>query len=105
MSAERAYGPRARDLGPGAGIVVATPTAPGEYRFTLREIRRRLHPQLPKTPVWAYDDGSGLGGQAGSFGMAIAAQTGTPVQVSYTHCHIVEHEDNDMMQSFTVLPH
>ena len=20
------------------------------------------------------------------------------------HCHIVEHEDNDMMQSFTVLP-
>ena len=70
---------------PGAGIVVATPAAPGEYRFTLRQIHRRLHPQLPKTPVWAYDDGSGLGGQAGSFGMAIAAQTGTPVQVSYTH--------------------
>jgi hypothetical protein len=70
---------------PGAGIVVATPVAPGTYHFTLREIRRRLHPQLPKTPVWAYDDGSGLGGQAGSFGMAIAAQTGTPVRVSYTH--------------------
>jgi spore coat protein A, manganese oxidase len=70
---------------PGAGIVVASQVAPGQYHFTLRQIRRRLHPQLPKTPVWAYDDGSGLGGQAGSFGMAIAAQTGTPVQVSYTH--------------------
>ena len=69
---------------PGAGIVVATPAAPDAYRYALRQIRRRLHPQLPKTPVWAYD-GSGLGGQAGSFGMAIAAQTGTPVQVSYTH--------------------
>ena len=70
---------------PGAGIVVASQVAPGQYHFTLRQIRRRLHPQLPKTPVWAYDDGSGLGGQAGSFGMAIAAQTGTPIQVSYTH--------------------
>ena len=70
---------------PGAGIVVASPVAPGQYHFTLRQIRRRLHPQLPKTPIFAYDDGSGLGGQAGSFGMAIAAQTGTPVQVSYTH--------------------
>jgi spore coat protein A, manganese oxidase len=70
---------------PGAGIVVATPAAPDAYRFALRQIRRRLHPQLPKTPLWAYDDGSGLSGQAGSFGMAIAAQTGTPVQVSYTH--------------------
>ncbi|HMD95128.1 MAG TPA: multicopper oxidase domain-containing protein [Trebonia sp.] len=70
---------------PGAGIVVATPAAPDRYHFTLRQIRRRLHPQLPKTPVWAYDDGSGLSGQAGSFGMAIAAQTGTPIGVSYTH--------------------
>jgi spore coat protein A len=69
----------------GAGIVVATPVTPGEYHFTLRQIRRRLHPQLPRTPVWAYDDGSGLGGQAGSFGMVIAAQTGTPVRVSHTH--------------------
>ena len=70
---------------PGSGIVVASPAAPNRYHFTLRQISRRLHPQLPKTPIFAYDDGSGLGGQAGSFGMAIAAQTGTPVQVSYTH--------------------
>ncbi len=70
---------------PGAGIVVASPVAPDQYHFTLRQISRRLHPQLPKTPVWAYDDGSGLSGQAGSFGMAIAAQTGTPIQVSYAH--------------------
>ena len=24
------------------------------------EISRQLHPQLPPTPIWAYDDGSGL---------------------------------------------
>jgi spore coat protein A len=70
---------------PGAGIVVATPTAPNTYHFNLKQIKRKLHPQLPATPIWAYDDGSGLHGQAGSFGMAIAARTGTPINVSYTH--------------------
>jgi spore coat protein A len=44
-----------------------------------------LHPELPPTPIWAYDDGSGLAGQAGSFGMAVVAQSGTPLQVSFTH--------------------
>ena len=42
-------------------------------------------PELPPTPLWAYDDGTGLGAQAGSFGMAIAAETGAPLQVSYTN--------------------
>lgn len=70
---------------PGNGIIVAAPVAPDRYSFTLREIRRQLHPDLPATPVWSYDDGSGLTGQAGSFGIVIAATTGTPVQVSYTH--------------------
>jgi spore coat protein A, manganese oxidase len=70
---------------PGSGIVVATPIGPGRYAFTLREIRRRLHPDLPLTPVWAYDDGSGLAGQAGSFGMVLAAQSGTPLRASYTN--------------------
>jgi spore coat protein A, manganese oxidase len=70
---------------PGAGIVVATPTGHNRFSFTQREIRRRLHPDLPPTPVWAYDDGSGLAGQAGSFGMALVAQSGTPVRVSYTN--------------------
>ena len=56
-----------------------------QYAFTLREISRQLHPQLPPTPFWAYDDGSGLGGQAGSFGMAVAAQSGTPVRASFTN--------------------
>ena len=69
---------------PGAGIVVATPSGMNEYAFTLREIARQLHPNLPPTPFWAYDDGSGLGGQAGSFGMAVAAQSGTALDVSYT---------------------
>jgi spore coat protein A, manganese oxidase len=69
---------------PGAGIVVATPSGMNQYVFTLREIARHLHPNLPPTPFWAYDDGSGLGGQAGSFGMAVAAQTGTPLDISYT---------------------
>ncbi|MGC2354104.1 MAG: multicopper oxidase domain-containing protein, partial [Candidatus Udaeobacter sp.] len=55
-----------------------------QYAFTQREIARQLHPQLPPTPFWAYDDGSGLGGQAGSFGMAVVAQSGTPLDISYT---------------------
>jgi spore coat protein A len=71
---------------PGHGIVVASPAGGANtYAFTLREISRQLHPQLPPTPFWAYDDGSGLAGQAGSFGMAVVAQSGTPVQASFTH--------------------
>ncbi len=70
---------------PGAGIVVAKPSGPGQYSFSQVQIARRLHPHLPPTPLWAYDDGSGLEGQAGSFGMAILAQSGAPLQVSYTH--------------------
>jgi spore coat protein A len=70
---------------PGRGIVVATSTGTSRYSFTQREIRRRLHPDLPPTPVWAYDDGSGLAGQAGSFGMVLVAQSGTPLRVSYTN--------------------
>ena len=69
---------------PGAGIVVATPSGINQYAFTQREIARQLHPNLPPTPFWAYDDGSGLGGQAGSFGMAVVAQSGTALDVSYT---------------------
>src|SRR6266536_5913623 len=70
---------------PGAGIVVATPSGMNQYAFTQTEIARQLHPALPPTPLWAYDDGSGLAGQAGSFGMAVVAQSGTPLQVSYTN--------------------
>jgi spore coat protein A len=73
---------------PGAGLVVArpsAPTAPNTYAFTQREISRQLHPQLPATPLWAYDDGSGLGGQAGSFGMVVVAQSGTPVDMTFTN--------------------
>jgi spore coat protein A, manganese oxidase len=70
---------------PGAGIVVARPIGLNQYGFTLTQIEKKLHPQLPPTPLWAYDDGSGLGGQAGSFGMAVIAQTGTPLQVTFRH--------------------
>jgi spore coat protein A len=74
---------------PGRGIVVATPRGvqPGltTYAFTQTQIARQLHPQLPPTPLWAYDDGSGLAGQAGSFGMAIVARTGTPLQIDFTN--------------------
>jgi spore coat protein A len=70
---------------PGDGIVVATPTGANHYDFTQIEIARQLHPNLPPTPLWAYDDGSGLGGQASSFGMAVVAQSGTPLDVSYTN--------------------
>ena len=70
---------------PGAGIVVATPSGTNQYSFTQTQITRQLHPQLPPTPLWAYDDGSGLTGQAGSFGMAVVAQSGTPLTVNFTH--------------------
>jgi spore coat protein A, manganese oxidase len=70
---------------PGDGIVVATPRAPGRYAFEQVEITRTLHPDLPPTTLWAYDDGSGLDGQAGSFGMALVARTGTPLEVSFTN--------------------
>jgi spore coat protein A, manganese oxidase len=70
---------------PGTGIVVATPSGAGRYAFTQRAIFRRLHPELPPTPIWAYDDGSGLAGQAGSFGMAVAAQKGVPLQIDFTN--------------------
>ena len=70
---------------PGAGIVVASSSTPNEYSFTQTQITRQLHPQLPPTPVWAYDDGSGLAGQAGSFGLAVVAQSGTPVTARFTH--------------------
>jgi spore coat protein A, manganese oxidase len=68
---------------PGAGIVVATPSGNNEYSFVQRQISRQLHPQLPPTPLWAYDDGSGLAGQAGSFGMAVVGQSGTALDVSF----------------------
>ena len=64
---------------PGAGIVVAAPSELNSYAFTQRQISRQLHPDLPPTPFWAYDDGSGLAGQAGSFGMALVAQSGIPL--------------------------
>jgi len=69
---------------PGNGIVVATPSGMNQYAFTQTEIMRQLHPHLPPTPFWAYDDGSELAGQAGSFEMALVAETGTPIDVSYT---------------------
>jgi spore coat protein A len=70
---------------PGSGIVVAAQSGTNRYSFTQTEISRHLHPQLPPTPLWAYDDGSGLAGQSGSFGIAVLAQAGTPLDVSFTH--------------------
>jgi spore coat protein A len=70
---------------PGAGIVVASPSGLNRYSFTQTGITRRLHPQLPPTPLWAYDDGSGLTGQAGSFGMAVVARSGTPLDINFTN--------------------
>jgi spore coat protein A, manganese oxidase len=74
---------------PTEGIRVATPSATNafggpEYWFTQKEISRQLHPSLPETPLWAYD-GPGIGDQEGSFGMAVAAQTGTPVTMRFTN--------------------
>jgi spore coat protein A, manganese oxidase len=68
---------------PGAGLVVAALSGPNTLSFTQVQINRQLHPQLPPTPLWAYDDGSRLVGQAGSFGMVVVAQAGTPINVSF----------------------
>ena len=65
---------------PGDGIVVATERTRRVFVHAEPDLPRQLHPQLPPTPFWAYDDGSGLDGQAGSFGMAVVAQSGTPVR-------------------------
>lgn len=70
---------------PGAGIAVAAMSGANAYSFSQVQIERRLHPQLPMTPLWAYDDGSGLVGQAGSFGMAVVAHTGVPLTMTFTH--------------------
>jgi len=69
---------------PGSGIVVAAERN-GRYAFTQKLITRQLHPELPPTPLFAYDDGSGLGGQAGSLGPAIIAQRGKGIDVSFTN--------------------
>jgi spore coat protein A, manganese oxidase len=68
---------------PGDGIIVKS--GADAYAFTQRAIARRLHRDLPATPIWAYDDSSGLGGQAGSFGTVIVAHKGTPLDVSFTN--------------------
>ncbi len=70
---------------PGAGIVVAAPSGSNHYSFRQTQISRQLSPHLPPTPFWAYDDGSGLAGQAGSFGMAVVGQSGTPLTVDFLH--------------------
>ena len=70
---------------PGTGLVVAAPSGANRYSFAQVPIARQLHPLLPPTPLWAYDDGSGLAGQAGSFGMVVVAQSGTPLEVSFTN--------------------
>jgi hypothetical protein len=67
---------------PGSGIIIAMPSGPDRYSFSQTQISRQLHPDLPPTPIWAYDDGSGLVGQAGSFGIAVVAHIGTPLTVS-----------------------
>jgi spore coat protein A len=69
---------------PGNGLVALTGAT--QYSFTQVPIQRKLHPQLPPTPLWAYDPGFGLlDGQAGSFGIVVVAQKDTPIDVSYTN--------------------
>jgi spore coat protein A, manganese oxidase len=67
----------------GNGLVVASGRS--QYSFTQVPISRKLHPQLPATPLWAYDDGSGLGGQAGSFGVVVVAQKGVAIDATFTN--------------------
>ena len=71
---------------PGNGIVIATPTvtsAVTNYELAQVTLTRQLHPDLPPTDFWGYDDGTGVLGQAGSFGMIVVAQSGTPVAIDF----------------------
>jgi spore coat protein A len=70
---------------PGKGIVVADGTNGGSLAFTQRPISKQLHPDLPDTPIWAYDHNGSANAQAGSFGLAVIAQSGMPLTVSFTH--------------------
>jgi spore coat protein A, manganese oxidase len=71
---------------PGSGIVVVDGTGGGPIAFTQTEIAKKLHPDLPPTPLWAYDPGgSALDGQAGSFGLAVIAKSGVSLTVSFTN--------------------
>src|SRR6266513_13771 len=72
--------------GAGASATLALPWTVRQA-FAARPARSVLtkYIQPLPTPLWAYDDGSGLAGQAGSFGMAVVAQSGTPLDVSYTN--------------------
>ena len=69
---------------PGAGIVVATPERAEHVLVHPDADHAAAASAAAADAVWAYDDGSGLGGQAGSFGMAVVAQSGTPLDVSFT---------------------
>jgi hypothetical protein len=71
---------------PGAGIVGLNGTGGGTIAFTQTQSERKLHPDLPPTPIWAYDPGGNLiAGQAGSFGMAVVARVGTPLRLTFTN--------------------
>jgi spore coat protein A len=65
---------------------IATPTSgtPGgaaEYTMAIRQIRQRLHRDLPETLLWVYDDGTG-----GTYpGPTIEARRGEPVSVTWVN--------------------
>jgi spore coat protein A len=50
-----------------------------EYTMAIRQLRQRLHRDLPETVVWGYDDGEG----AGYPGPTIEARSGVPLRVTW----------------------
>jgi spore coat protein A, manganese oxidase len=71
---------------PGAGIVGLDGTGGGPIAFTQTQIERKLHPDLPPTPIWAYDPGgSGIPNEAGSFNVAVVAKVGTALTLTFTN--------------------
>ena len=65
--------------------MVATPAARTPTVSRCGRSAGACAPQLPKTPVWAYDDDFGLSGQAGWFRHGHRGPDRNPVQVSYAH--------------------
>ena len=74
-------------------VVPTSGTAGGaaSYSIAIREIRQRLHRDLPDTTVWGYDDGMG----ASYPGPTLEARTNEPVNVTFT---------NDLRDSTTGAP-
>ena len=78
-----------------------------QYGVRMLETSHQMHSQLPPTRVWGYESQYP--------GPIFEAERGKPIDVRWENhlpsqhlfaidCHMLEHEDNDMMRPFEVVP-